>query len=165
MATTKFGSFLVRYSITTRVTSSEFSTTTAWSFERWCRLSNCVAVALLAPFSKAYHVPVGSASLGIGSSRRWQRSMNWPCAAALSVRELPYHLEMNSCGVMRGNPIGMVKSRHQISVICRGNIKGVAGDHEPPPAYFARSLSRATPSWRGVTGLWIMPRLCSAASL
>jgi hypothetical protein len=47
MATTKLGSFLVRYSITTRVTSSEFSTTTAWSFERWCRLSNCVAVALL----------------------------------------------------------------------------------------------------------------------
>src|SRR5690349_589418 len=69
--------------------------TLAWSFERWCRLSNCVAFALLAPFSKAYHVPVGSASLGIGSSRRWQRSMNWLCAAALSVRELPYHLEMN----------------------------------------------------------------------
>src|SRR3954470_22615126 len=33
------------------------------------------------PFSKAYHVPVGSASLGMGSSRRWQRSMNWLCAA------------------------------------------------------------------------------------
>src|SRR5688500_7966761 len=47
MATTKLGSFLAKHSITTRVTSSEFLTTKAWSFERWCRLSNCVAVALL----------------------------------------------------------------------------------------------------------------------
>ena len=52
-----------------------------------------------APFSKAYQVPSGSASVGAGSPRTRHRSMKWDCAAARSEVEMPRHLAANSPGV------------------------------------------------------------------
>ena len=57
-------------------------------------------LVFIAPFSKAYRSPFGSASLGVGSSSRRHRSMKWDCAAARSVSSTFFHLAMNSLGVM-----------------------------------------------------------------
>jgi hypothetical protein len=56
--------------------------------------------ALPAPFSKAYHSPVGSASFGVGTPSTRQRSMKCSCAAALSFAVLSRHFAANSAGVM-----------------------------------------------------------------
>ena len=55
-----------------------------------------------APFSKAYHEPVGSAWVGPGSPSRAHRSRKWDWAEARSPVVTPRHFAANSMGVMDG---------------------------------------------------------------
>ena len=54
------------------------------------------------PNSKVYQVPSGSASVGVGWPRTWQRSLKWDWQAAFSLSFEACHLAMNCWGVMRG---------------------------------------------------------------
>jgi hypothetical protein len=53
-------------------------------------------VVFVAPSSKAYHSPFGSASVGVSSPRTSQRSRKCECAAARSVRSAERHSAMKS---------------------------------------------------------------------
>ena len=57
-------------------------------------------VSFLAPRSKQYHSPVGSASVGLGSPSSRQRSLKCDCAAERSFNSDACHFAMNSLGVM-----------------------------------------------------------------
>jgi hypothetical protein len=94
-------------------------------------------VVLVAPFSKVYHVPAGSASVGVGWPKSAHRSLKCDCVAALSVRVDAFHLSMNCCGPLELCVMGRVyllSSRQLLRQVfifswCRGsesNRHGVA---------------------------------------
>jgi hypothetical protein len=78
--------------------------------------------ALETRFSKAYEVPVGSASWGVGSPSIRHRSMKWDWDDAFSVVVTPRHFCANACGVSSASVVKL-----------------------PYPAWHWRSLSE--PTW------------------
>src|ERR1700730_16918309 len=60
-------------------------------------------VVLVAPRSNAYHSPLGSASVGLGSSNIRHRSMKCDCAADRSLRSAAFHLAINCSGITCGS--------------------------------------------------------------